>query len=110
MRNLIYNWPVRRKFNAPTGNLNGNNKTVEEVKEEKELGVELEHSFNSNDVDSVSEQDNRTSGNDNKKDESKRCVAKLIQLMAEVCLAIDGTVLSKNHASIDNFEKRVKKL
>ena len=47
--NLIYNWPVKRKYNAPTGNLNGNNKTVEEVKEEKELGVELEHSFNSND-------------------------------------------------------------
>ena len=47
--NLIYNWPVRRKFNARTDNLNGNNKTVEEVKEEKELGDELEHSFNSND-------------------------------------------------------------
>ena len=47
--NLIYIWPVRRKFNARTGNLNGNNKTVEEVKEEKELGDELEHSFNSHD-------------------------------------------------------------
>ena len=35
--NLIYNWTVKRKISAPTGNLNGNNKTVEEVKEEKEL-------------------------------------------------------------------------
>ena len=103
MRNFIYNWPVRRKFNAPTGNLNGNNKTVEEDKEEKELGVELEHSFNSSDGGLCIDHDNRTSVNDNKKDESKRCVAKLIQLMAEFCLAIDGTVLSMQHASMNNF-------
>ena len=72
MRNLIYNWPVRRKFNARTDNLNGNNKTVEEVKEEKELGVELEHSFNSKDDACTIEPDNRTSVNDHKKDESER--------------------------------------
>ena len=47
--NLIYNWRVKRKFSARTGNLNGNNKTVEESKEEKELGEELEHSFDSSD-------------------------------------------------------------
>ena len=94
MRNFIYNWPVRRKFNAPTGNLNGNNKTVEEVKEEKELGVELEHSFNFS-VDVIRlKPDNRTSVNEIKKDESKRCVAKLIQLLAEVCLTIDEQLLS----------------
>ena len=89
LRNLIYNWPVKRKISAPTGNLNGNNKTVEEVKEEKELGDELEHSFNSNEHQDEIEPDNRTSVNDIKKDESKRCVAKLIQMMAEVCLEID---------------------
>ena len=72
MRNLIYNWPVRRKYNAPTGNLNGNNKTVEESTEEKELGEELEHSFNSNHHQCGTEPDNRTSVNDNKKDESMR--------------------------------------
>ena len=94
MRNFIYNWPVRRKFNAPTGNLNGNNKTVEEVKEEKELGEELEHSFNSIDHGCGLKPDNRTSVNEIKKDESKRCVAKLIQLLAEVCLAIDEQLLS----------------
>ena len=90
--------------------MNGNNKTVEEVKEEKELGDELEHSFNSNDVDNGIKPDNRTSVNEVKKDESKRCVAKLIQMMAEVCLEIDEQLLSKKHASIDNFEKRVKKM
>ena len=108
--NLIYNWRVKRKFNARTGNLNGNNKTVEEDKEEKELGEELEHSFNSTDHACCIQPDNRTSVNDNKKDESKRCVAKLIQMMAEVCLEIDEQLLSKKHASIDNFEKRVKKM
>ena len=72
LRNLIYNWPVRRKFNARTDNLNGNNKTVEVVKEEKELGDELEHSFNSSDDGIGSEPDNRTSVNDHKKDESER--------------------------------------
>ena len=72
MRNFIYNWPVRRKFNAPTGNLNGNNKTVEEVKEEKESNDDEEHSFNSS-VDVIRlNPDNRTSVNDNKKDESMR--------------------------------------
>ena len=107
MRNFIYNWPVRRKFNARTDNLNGNNKTVEVVKEEKELGDELEHSFNFS-VDLIRlNPDNRTSVNDNKKDESKRCVAKLIQLMAEVCLAIDGTVLSTKNARIDKSEVRL---
>ena len=70
--NLIYNWPVKRKFSAPTGNLNGNNKTVEEVKEEKELGDELEHSFNSIHHGCSINHDIRTSVNDNKKDESMR--------------------------------------
>ena len=50
--------------------MNGNNKTVEESKEEKELGDELEHSFNSNDHGCGTEPDHWTSVNDNKKDES----------------------------------------
>ena len=70
--NLIYNWPVKRKNNAKTGNLNGNNKTVEEVKEEKELGEELEHSFKSDDYGCRIQPLSRTSVNDNKKDESER--------------------------------------
>ena len=52
--------------------MSGNNKTVEEVKEEKELGDELEDSFNSNDDNSGIDSDNRSSRNDNKKDESVR--------------------------------------
>ena len=70
--NLIYNWRVKRKISARTGNLNGNNKTVEGSKEEKELGEELEHRFNSSDDEWCIDHDNRTSVNDNKKDESMR--------------------------------------
>ena len=62
----------KEKKSARTDNLNGNNKTVEEVKEEKELGDELEDSFNSNDDNSGIDSDNRSSRNDNKKDESVR--------------------------------------
>ena len=87
--------------------MNGNNKTVEEVKEEKELGDKLEHSFDSHVNGIRLKPDNRTSVNDNKKDESKRCVAKLIQLIAEISLAIDGTLLSTENARIDKSEVRL---
>ena len=46
-RNLIDVWRGKEKASAKTGNLSGNNKTVEEVKEEKELGDELEECLNS---------------------------------------------------------------
>ena len=36
----------KEKKSAPTDNFNRNNKTVEEVKEEKEYGDELEDSLN----------------------------------------------------------------
>ena len=45
-RNLIDVWRGKRKKSAPTDNFNRNNKTVEEVKEEKEYGDELEDSLN----------------------------------------------------------------
>ena len=83
--------------------MSGNNKTVEEVKEEKELGDELEDSFNSVEFAGGIDSDTRTSRNDNKKDESVRWLAKLLQLMAEVCLAIYEEVLSTKHARFHNF-------
>ena len=46
-RNLIDVWRGKEKASAKTGNLSGNNKTVEEVKEEKELGDEVEDGLNS---------------------------------------------------------------
>ena len=84
--------------------MNGNNKTVGDDKEEKELGDELEDSFNSNDDNLDIDSNNKTSRNDNKKDESVRWLAKLLQLMAENSLAIDETLLSTKHASFHNFE------
>ena len=86
--------------------MSGNNKTVEEVKEEKELGDEREDSLNSNDDASTIEPANKTSRNDNKKDESVRWLAKLLQLMAEVSLEIDEILLSMNNARFHNFEIR----
>ena len=86
--------------------MSGNNKTVEEVKEEKELGDELVDGLNSVELRSWSKPANKTSRNDNKKDESVRWLAKLLQLMAEVCLAIYEELLSTKHARIDNFEIR----
>ena len=71
-RNLIDVWRGKEKASAKTGNLSGNNKTVEEVKEEKELGDEREDSFNSNASTGVTKHANRTSVNDVKKDESVR--------------------------------------
>jgi hypothetical protein len=52
--------------------LNGNNKTVGVDKEEKELGDELEDSLNSVELPTVTKPANKTSRNDNKKDESVR--------------------------------------
>ena len=87
--------------------MNGNNKTVGVDKEEKELGDELEDSLNSVELPTVTKPANKTSRNDNKKDESVRWLAKLLQLMAEVCLAIYEEVLSTKHARFHNFEVRV---
>ena len=87
--------------------MSGNNKTVEEVKEEKELGDELVDGLNSVELRSWIKPANKTSRNDNKKDESVRWLAKLLQLMAEVCLAIYEEVLSTKHARFHNFEVRV---
>ena len=87
--------------------MSGNNKTVEEVKEEKELGHELVDGLNSVELRNWSKPANKTSRNDNKKDESVRWVAKLLQLMAEVCLAIYEELLSTKHASFHNFELRL---
>ena len=106
-RNLIDVWRGKEKASAKTGNLSGNNKTVEEVKEEKELGDELEDSLNSVELPTVTKPANKTSRNDNKKDESVRWLAKLLQLMAEVCLAIYEELLSTKHASFHNFELRL---
>ena len=62
----------KEKKSAPTDNFNRNNKTVEEVKEEKELGDELVDGLNSVECMGATELDTRTSRNDNKKDESVR--------------------------------------
>ena len=105
-RNLIDVWRGKEKASAKTGNLSGNNKTVEEVKEEKELGDELEDSLNSVELPTVTKPANKTSRNDNKKDESVRWLAKLLQLMAEVSLEIDEILLSMNNARFHNFEIR----
>ena len=87
--------------------MSGNNKTVEEVKEEKELGDELEEGLNSVELRSWSKPANKTSRNDNKKDETVRWLAKLLQLMAEVSLEIDEILLSTKHARFHNFEVRI---
>ena len=86
--------------------MSGNNKTVEEVKEEKELGDELVDGLNSVELRSWIKPANKTSRNDNKKDESVRWLAKLLQLMAEVSLEIDEILLSTKHARFHNFEIR----
>ena len=86
--------------------MNGNNKTVGVDKEEKELGDELEDSLNSVELPTVTKPANKTSRNDNKKDESVRWLAKLLQLMAEVSLEIDEILLSMNNARFHNFEIR----
>ena len=103
-RNLIDVWRGKRKNNARTDNLNGNNKTVGDDKEEKELGDELEDSFKSTFDELRFEPNNKSSSNDNKKDKTVRWLAKLVQLMAENSLAIDETLLSTKHASFHNFE------
>mgnify|MGYP007096482840 CR=1 FL=1 len=77
-----------------------------EFKEEKELSDDVKDSFNSYDVESEIEPDTRTSRNDNKKDESVRWSAILIQMLAEVCLEIDRNLLSTKHARFDNFAVR----
>ena len=86
--------------------MSGNNKTVEEVKEEKELGDEVEDGLDSIDSRRWIEPDTRTSRNDNKKDENVRWLAKLLQMMAEVSLEIDEILLSMNNARFHNFEIR----
>ena len=91
-RNLIDVWRGKEKTSAKTGNLSGNNKT---------------DSFNSILAEYWIEPDNRSSVNDVEKDESVRWLAKLLQLMAEVCLAIYEEVLSTKHARFHNFEVRV---
>ena len=83
--------------------MNGNNKTVGDDKEEKELGDELEDSFKSTFDELRFEPNNKSSSNDNKKDKTVRWLAKLVQLMAENSLAIDETLLSTKHASFHNF-------
>ena len=105
-RNLIDVRRGKEKTSARTDNLNGNNKTVGVDKEEKELGDELEDSLNSVELPTVTKPANKTSRNDNKKDESVRWLAKLLQMMAEVSLEIDEILLSMNNARFHNFEIR----
>ena len=62
----------KEKKSAPTDNFNRNNKTFGDDKEEKELGDELEDSLNSVELPTVTKPANKTSRNDNKKDESVR--------------------------------------